>query len=407
MAITKKDIQIKGEFPILQNRNVIYLDNAATSQKPPCVNNAVSEYYTTGNANPMRGLYELSVDATNTYEEARAEVARFINAKSSAEIIFTRNATESLNLAAYSLCHAVLKPDDEILISVMEHHSNMLPWREMAGRIGAKVRYIECDSKGEVTPEMLESAVNDKTRIICHTQMSNVFGREYDVKAFAEIAHRNNAYFVCDGSQSVPHIPVSVQDLDVDFLAFSGHKMFAPMGIGVLYGKRELLDIMPPFLHGGEMIEYVTLETVTYADVPHKFEAGTVNVGGAVGLREAIHFMERFGLKEIGKREEFLTRYTMERMADIPNVHILGAKEPEKHHGIITFVIDGVHPHDVAEIFNSENIAVRAGHHCAQPLHKFLGSMSTTRASLAFYNNVDDMDRFLDCLSGIRKKMGY
>lgn len=217
MAITKKDIQIKGEFPILQNRNVIYLDNAATSQKPPCVNNAVSEYYTTGNANPMRGLYELSVDATNTYEEARAEVARFINAKSSAEIIFTRNATESLNLAAYSLCHAVLKPDDEILISVMEHHSNMLPWREMAGRIGAKVRYIECDSKGEVTPEMLESAVNDKTRIICHTQMSNVFGREYDVKAFAEIAHRNNAYFVCDGSQSVPHIPVSVQDLDVDF----------------------------------------------------------------------------------------------------------------------------------------------------------------------------------------------
>lgn len=407
MSLGNIDNQFKHEFPILEARNVIYLDNAATTQKPPCVVNAMAEYYNSNNANPMRGLYELSVDATNAYENARQAVADFINAKSKKEIVFTRNASESLNLVAFSLGRAILKDGDEILISIAEHHSNMLPWREIASILGARVKYIECEQDGTITPERLESYITDKTRIISHTHISNVFGRKYDIKAFAEIAHKHNAYFVCDGAQSVPHVPVDVQDLDIDFLAFSGHKMFAPMGIGALYGKKELLDMMPPFLHGGEMIEYVTKDRVTYAQVPHKFEAGTVNVGGAVGLCEAIHFMERIGLKRIVKREDDLTEYTMERMKEIPNVNIIGDKNPKDHHGIITFMIDGVHPHDVAEIFNSENIAVRAGHHCAQPLHKFLGNMSTTRASLAFYNSTEDMDAFINTLCSIRKRMGY
>lgn len=407
MAITEKDLKIRKEFPILANRNVIYLDNAATTQKPPCVTAAVSEYYSRNNANPMRGLYELSIDATNAYEDARGHVARFIGAASPKEIVFTRNASESLNLVASCLGRAVLEEGDEILVSIMEHHSNMLPWREIAKQTGAVVNYIECLPDGTVTPDMLEANITDKTKIISHTQISNVFGREYDIKTFAEIAHSHGAYFVCDGAQSVPHIPVNVQELDVDFLAFSGHKMFAPMGIGVLYGKKDLLEMIPPFLYGGEMIEYVTLDGATYAEVPHKFEAGTVNVGGAVGLEAAIKFMERFGFEEIEKRENDLTEYAIEKIRKMEGIEILGDEDPKNHHGIITFRIAGVHPHDVAEIFNSEGIAVRAGHHCAQPLHKFLGSLSTTRASLAFYNHMDDIDRFLECLSGIRKRMGY
>lgn len=407
MAVSKQDLSIKKEFPILEHRNITYLDNAATTQKPPCVTAAVSEYYSRNNANPMRGLYELSIDATTEYEASRRCVACFIGAKNEKEIVFTRNATESLNLVASSLGRAVLKPGDEILVSIMEHHSNMLPWRAVAELTGASVKYIECEPDGSVSPEKFESFITEKTKIISHTHISNVLGIKYDIKAFAEIAHKYGAYFVCDGSQSVPHVPVNVVDLDVDFMAFSGHKMFAPMGIGVLYGKKELLKMIPPFLSGGEMIEYVTLDKVTYAEIPHKFEAGTVNVGGAVGLREAIHFMERFTFKEIEKRENFLTEYTIDRIKDIEGVHIIGSPNPLNHYGIITFMIDGVHPHDVAEIFNSENIALRAGHHCAQPLHKFLGKMSTTRASLAFYNNTDDMDRFIEVLKTIRKRMGF
>lgn len=407
MAISNKDKLIRGEFPILESRNVTYLDNAATTQKPPCVMQAVSEYYSSHNANPMRGLYELSQDATDVYEESRRVVGEFIGAASKKEIIFTRNASESLNLAAFSLGRAVLKEDDEVLVSVVEHHSNMLPWREICRQTGAKITYMYPEKDGTFTPEMLEKAITSRTKIITHTHISNVFGRCYDVKAFAEIAHKHGAYFVMDGAQSVPHVPVNVKDYNVDLMAFSGHKMFAPMGIGVLYGREDILNMMPPFLYGGEMIEYVTMDGATFADIPHKFEAGTVNVGGAVGLKEAIHFMKRFGFPEIVCREDALTKYAFERMEDIEGVEIIGSKDPLEHHGILTFRVEGVHPHDVAEIFNSENIAVRAGHHCAQPLHKYLGSLSTTRASLAFYNNTDDIDRFISCLSNIRKRMGY
>jgi cysteine desulfurase/selenocysteine lyase len=368
---------------------------------------AVEDYYEKNNANPLRGLYELSIAATDAYEDARASVARFINAKESAEIIFTRNATESLNLLAFSYGMKFVNEGDEIILSVMEHHSNMLPWRQVAEMKGAKIVYLEPDQDGYLPAERLEEKITDRTKIVSLTQISNVFGRENDVKKMAAIAHAHGAVFSCDGAQSVPHMKVDVQDLDVDFLSFSGHKMYAPMGIGVLYGKKALLEAMPPFMYGGEMIEYVTLDRATYAEVPHKFEAGTVNVGGAIGLEAAIQFIERFGWETIEKREYDLTKRMMDGMKEIPHIHILGAENPEDHHGIVTFQIEGVHPHDVAAIFDSYHIAVRAGHHCAQPLHKFLGVMSTTRASLAFYNTEEEVDAFLDALAKIRPEMGY
>ena len=401
------DKKIKDEFPVLKNRNIVYLDNAATTQKPQCVIDAERRYYEHDNANPMRGLYELSLDATKAYEHARSTVADFIHANKSEEIIFTRNASESLNLIAYSYGMHFLRNGDEIIISIMEHHSNLLPWQIVAKQTGATVKYIECDEEGRIFPEQLEKMMTKNTRMVCLTQVSNLFGRVNDIKAFAGVAHKHDAVFVCDGAQSVPHLPVDVQDLDVDFLAFSGHKMYGPMGIGVLYGKEELLNKMPPFLYGGEMIEYVTRCGATYAEVPHKFEAGTVNAAGAVGLAEAISFMKSYGFDVIQKREEELTKMAYEEMTNIPHVEVLGAKDYREHHGILTFLVEGVHPHDVATIFDASHVAVRAGHHCVQPLHNYLQKMSTTRMSLAFYNNEDDVTAFLEVLRGLRKEMGY
>ncbi|SCW30821.1 cysteine desulfurase / selenocysteine lyase [Lachnospiraceae bacterium C10] len=405
--MTEKDQLIRKEFPILKNRNVIYLDNAATSQKPPCVIEAADQYYRMYNANPLRGLYALSVDATDAYENARKTVADFIGAARPEEIVFTRNASESLNLIAYSYARTFLKEGDEIICTIAEHHSNMLPWQQAAKVTGAKLTYLYCEKDGTLTPQMLEDIITERTKLVAVTQISNVFGRLNDIKGFAKVAHDHGAVLVADGAQSVPHVPVDVQDLDCDFLAFSGHKMFAPMGIGALYAKYDLLEKMPPFLYGGEMIEYVTTEGATYAEVPHKFEAGTVNVGGAVGLAEAIRFMQRFGWDLITKREEELTVYAMEKMKQYPYVHVIGSEDPKEHHGIITFKLDGVHPHDIAAIFDAHGIAVRAGHHCAQPLMKYLGTLSTTRASLAFYNNKEDIDAFVETLMQIRKEMGY
>ncbi len=398
---------VRTDFPVFQRRNVVYLDNAATTQKPLCVIEAANEYYKKNNANPLRGLYELSIDATNAYEDARKAVARFIHAAAPENIVFTRNATESLNLIAYSYGMHFIKEGDEIIVSIAEHHSNMLPWRQVAKATGATITYFECEKDGTFSEEKFEKLISDRTALVAMTQISNVFGRLNDIKTFAEIAHRHGAVFVADGAQSVPHIPVDVQDLDVDFMVFSGHKMYAPMGIGALYGKAELLEKMPPFLYGGEMIEYVTLDGATYAEVPHKFEAGTVNAGGAVGLHEAIHFIERFGWETIEGRENELTAMAFRQMVEVPHVHIIGSDDPMDHHGILTFTIDGVHPHDIAAIFDQSNIAVRAGHHCAQPLMKFLGSNATTRASLAFYNSEKDIEAFIECLKTIRPAMGY
>ena len=399
--------KIRKDFPVLQNPNLIYLDNSATSQKPYDVIRAVTDFYEKCNANPLRGLYELAQTATEKYEASREKVRRFIHAKSTEEIIFTRNATESLNLVAYSYGTMALKPGDEILVSIMEHHSDMLPWQQAAQRTGAVVKYLECDQQGKITEEKLRDAITDRTKIVAITQVSNVLGVKNDMKTFAKVCHEKGIVIVADGAQSVPHMPVDVQDLDVDFLAFSGHKMLGPMGIGVLYGKKEHLEKMPPFLTGGEMIESVTRDGAVFAELPHKFEAGTVNAGGAVGLAAAIDYIENIGFDKIQKREDDLTALAMQEIQKIPFVHVLGDTDPAGHHGIITFTVDGVHPHDIAAILDADHIAVRAGHHCAQPLHKHLGVMSSTRASLMFYNTEEEIFKFTESLKKIRRMMGY
>lgn len=410
-----EDEEIRKDFHLLKNREIVYFDNAATTQKPESVMAAWKKYYDYDNANPFRGVYELSVDATDAYEEARNVVADFINAKQN-EIIFTRNASESINLLAYSFASHVIKAGDEIIVSIAEHHSNFLPWQEAAKRLGAKVVFFECEEDGRFLSEKLESLINDKTKILAITHVSNVLGRINDIKTFAKIMHEHGGYIVCDGAQSVPHIPVDVKDLDVDFLAFSGHKMLAPMGIGVLYGKLELLEDMPPFLYGGEMIETVTVEGATYAEVPHKFEAGTVNVGGAVALAEAVKYYNAIGFEKIVERERNLTKYAMDKIKELEGFTILGSQNAEEHEGIITFLIEGVHPHDIASIMDTFHVAVRAGHHCAQPLLQYLydkrekknaGGISTTRASIAFYNTHEEVDKLVEALSKVRSEMGY
>ncbi|MCR5816273.1 MAG: cysteine desulfurase [Ruminococcus sp.] len=399
---------LKNDFPILNKyKNLVYLDNAATTQKPKAVLDRATEYYNAENANPLRGLYDLSVKATDAYENAREAVKDFIGAKSKREIVFTRNATESLNLIAQSYGRANITEGDEILIAVSEHHSDLLPWQQLAREKGAKLNFLECDEYGEYTVQALEAALTPKTKLFAIAQVSNVFGRVNPIKEFAEIAHKNGTLIVCDGAQSVPHMPVDVNDLDVDFLVFSGHKMLAPMGIGVLYGREELLEKMPPFLYGGEMIEYVTRESATFAELPHKFEAGTVNVGGAAGLHAAIDYYNSIGFDEIVRRERELTELAFEKMKAIPHVNIIGSQNAAEHEGIITFTIDGVHPHDIAAVFDSEDVAIRAGHHCAQPLHQFLNIQSSARMSLAFYNDEQDIERFIAVLKKVRGKMGY
>lgn len=403
----KKIEEIKRDFPIFQSGKFFYLDNAATTQKPHCVMEAMKQYYETENANPLRGLYELSLKATEAYERARVSVAHFLNAKCPEEIIFVRNASEGLNLVAQSYGRAFLKEGDEVLITIMEHHSNLIPWQQVAKEKGAKLTFLEPNEEGLITPESFKEALNDKVKIVAMAEVSNVLGNRQDIETFVKLTHEKNAIFVCDGAQSVPHRKVDVQEMDVDFLAFSGHKVYGPMGIGAVYGKKELLEKMPPFLFGGEMIEYVTKEDATWAELPHKFEAGTVNVGGAVGLAAAIHYVEKLGFSFIEEREKELSEYLMAGMKKIPHVHILGSEKGENHHGIMTFTVDGVHPHDIAEIMDSHKVCIRAGHHCAQPLMKFLGTPSTSRVSLGLYNTKEDVDAFLAALKTIRGAMGY
>ena len=398
---------IRKDFRFFDNPEIAYLDNSATSQRPERVVEAVSDYYRYTNANPFRGLYDLSIRATDEYEAAREKTARFINASSEKEIIFTRNASESLNLLGYSLCDLLVKEGDEIITTVMEHHSNFLPWQHAAKRHGAIVRYIEVDEEGRLDMDGLREALNEKTRIVALTAMSNVFGRINDIKAIAKLVHEKNAVLAADGAQSVPHEKTDVTASDVDFLAFSGHKMLSPMGIGVLYGKKKYLDKMPPFLTGGEMIESVSISEVTYAELPHKFEAGTVNAGGAVGLGAAIDYINEIGMENIIEREHFLTKLALDKVQEIPGIKVLGSKKAEEHNGIITFKVEGVHPHDVASIMADGGVAVRAGHHCAEPLHQFLKIPSTTRASIMFYNTEEEVERFVNVLRTVRPLMGY
>ena len=402
MAHTYRD-----DFPLLNSLDIAYLDNAATAQRPQCVLDAVTEFYKSKNANPLRGLYPLSVSATESYESARDTVRDFLNAKSSREIIFTRNTTEGLNLVAYSYGLSNVKAGDEVLVSIMEHHSNLLPWQMVCRRTGAALKFMECEPDGTLDINKVASLITPKTKIVACTHVSNVLGRVNPIREIAELAHRVGAVMVVDAAQSTPHIPVDVQALGADFLSFSGHKVYGPMGIGVLYGREELLDAMPPFLTGGEMIESVTREGAVFAELPHKFEAGTVNAADAVGLQAAIKYVKSVGFEQMHRQEVALTRRAMDGIRGIPSVHVLGSENPEEHCGIITFTVDGVHPHDISEILASDGVSIRAGHHCAQPLLAYLKHPSTARASLAFYNTEAEIDRLLDSLSTLRERMGY
>lgn len=397
----------RNDFPLLMQNKIIYIDNAATSQRPQCVIDAEGDFYKNYNANPLRGLYSLSVEATEVYENAREAVRKFIGAEKSNEIIFTRNTTESLNLVAYSYGLSNVKKGDEIVVSIMEHHSDLLPWQMVAETCGAELKFIECAKDGSIDLEKVKELITSRTKIVAMTHVSNVLGREYPVKEIAKLAHEKGAVMVVDGAQSTPHMRVDVTDLDADFFAFSGHKLLAPMGIGVLYGKEELLEKMPPFLSGGEMIDSVTRTSAVYAELPHKFEAGTVNAAGAAGLKAAIDYIEKVGFDYIGEREIALTSRAIEKMKKIPHVNIIGSENADEHTGIVTFTIDNVHPHDISEILAADGIAVRAGHHCAQPLLTHLGLNSTARASFAFYNTEDEVDKFTDSVATIRERMGY
>jgi cysteine desulfurase / selenocysteine lyase len=396
------------DFPILQNRDYIYFDNAATTQRPIQVMEAINNFYKTENANPLRGLYEWSVKATEAYENAREKTAKFIGAGNPCEIVFTRNATESLNLIAYSWGLSNINEGDEIVIAVSEHHSNILPWQMVAKQKNAKIVWLETEKDGSISEEELKK-INSKTKLVAVAEVSNVLGMPKPIKHIAELAHKNGAVIVVDGAQAAPHTKVNVTDLDADFFVFSGHKLLAPMGIGVLYGKKELLQNMPPFLTGGEMIEYVTRENATFAELPHKFEAGTVNAAGAVGLGAAIDYISNVGFDFIENQEKKLSAVLMEEMSKIPHIEIYGSKNPEVHCGIVTFNVEGCHPHDVASVLDADHICVRAGHHCAQPLMKAMGVPmgSTCRASMYFYNTEDEVYRFVKYLSKVREEMGY
>ena len=398
---------VRQDFVLLQNTDRVYFDNAATSQKPKCVIDAVQEFYEKYNANVLRGLYPLSVEATERYENARKTVQRFIHAACPEEIIFTRNATESMNLVAYSYGMANLKAGDEILVSILEHHSNILPWQRVSRATGAKLVFLECEPDGTIPKEKMDEAFSEHTKLVAVTQVSNVLGCVNDIPELVKRARACGAVILMDAAQSAPHMPIDVQKLDVDFVAFSGHKMLAPMGIGVLYGKQELLEKMPPFLTGGEMIETVSRYDAVYAELPHKFEAGTVNAGGAVGLAAAIDYLESYGMDTLHAVEQELTAYLFRGMNAIPHVHVLGSQREDNHTGIVSFTVDQVHPHDISEVLSSDGMDIRAGHHCAQPLHDHLGIHSTARASLMFYNTKEEIDRFLESVSNIRRRMGF
>ena len=394
------DIQrIKKDFPILENREIAYLDSGATTQKPIQVIKAVEEFYEKYNANPHRGAYTLSMEATEKYEETRTKIAKFINAKHREEIIFSKNATESLNLIAYSYGMDNLKKDDEVVISIMEHHSNLVPWQKVCKATDSKLNYMYINDEFELSDEEIESKITDKTKIVGITHVSNVLGTINNVKKIIKYAHKKGAIVIVDASQSIPHMKIDVQDLDADFLIFSGHKMLAPLGIGVLYGKREILNKMNPFLMGGDMIEYVYEQETTFAPLPNKFEAGTQNVEGVIGLGAAIDYIENLGYDKIQEIEKEVVAYSRQELSKLDYLTLYLTPNEENHSGVISFNIKGVHPHDVASILDSEGVCVRSGNHCAQPLMRFLGIDSTCRASFYFYNTKEDVDRLIKALN--------
>ena len=391
-------MNFKDEFPILQERKISYLDSGATTQKPQCVIDAIESYYKECNANPHRGAYSLSIEATEKYESTREKIAKFINAKNREEIIFSKNATESLNLIAYSYGLDNLKKDDEVVLSIMEHHSNLVPWQYVTKKTNSKLKFMYINKDYELSKEEIESKITDKTKVVGITHVSNVLGTINNVKEIIKYAHKKGAIVIVDASQSIPHMKIDVQDLDADFLVFSGHKMFAPLGIGVLYGKKELLNKMTPFLMGGDMIEYVYEQNTTFAPLPNKFEAGTQNVEGVIGLGAAIDYIEKIGYKEIQNVEAAITKYAVNELSKLDFLELYITPHLENHSSVISFNIKGVHPHDVASILDSNGVCVRSGTHCAQPLLRYLGMDSTCRASFSIYNTKEDVDNLVEAL---------
>ena len=400
----------KQDFPLLAGHpELAFLDSAATAQRPACVLDAERRFYETMNANPLRGLYSLSVAATAEIGRVREQVARLIGAVDedgrtlAQDVVFTRNTSESLNLVAKSFSPLVLKAGDEVCVTIMEHHSDLIPWQQACRAAGATLVFLYPDEDGVITDEEIAAKIGPKTRICAAAEVSNVLGIRLPVEKIAAAVHAQGGYMVVDGAQSVPHMAVDVRALGADFLAFSAHKALGPMGIGVLWGRHDLLDAMPPMLTGGEMIDSVTEQDATWAPVPEKFEAGTQDAAGIYATAAAIAYVESVGLDVIAAREQALVRYCMDEMAKLPFVTIIGSPDPDMHHGVISFNVDGIHPHDVASILDMDQVAIRAGHHCAQPLLTWLGveNLACCRASLAFYNDKKDVDALIEGLGNV------
>ena len=400
----------KADFPLLAaNPGLSFLDSAATAQRPAAVLDAERRFYETMNANPLRGLYRLSVEATAAIDDARAHVASFIGAVNDAgkpqgnQIVFTRNASESLNLVAQTLGRTVVGPGDDVVISIMEHHSNIIPWQQLCREVGANLVYLRMDDDYRITPDEIAAKIGPRAKIVSVTQVSNVLGVENDVAAIGRRAHEMGAYFVVDGAQSVPHVHVDVRAIGCDLMAFSAHKLGGPMGIGVLWGTSEVLDAMPPFLTGGEMIDSVTETDAVWAPVPQKFEAGTQDAAGIYAFDADLTYLESIGMEKVEERERILARHLTERLASLDFVDVIGPEDGSRHVGAVSFNVRGVHPHDVASILDMNDVCIRAGHHCAQPLLLELGveNNATCRASVAFYNDKQDIDRLVDALEQV------
>lgn len=399
--------EIRDDFPILRQKvhgkPLVYFDNAATSQKPRQVIDALNDYYQRYNANVHRGLHALAERATKEYERAREKLAHFINAPSPESVIFTRGTTEAINLVAYSWARTNLKKGDEILTTWMEHHSNTVPWYQVCEQTGAVIKRLELNTDGTLR---LDQPIGERTRLVAITHASNVLGTINPIRQLADAAHQAGALILVDGAQSVPHLSVDVQALDCDFFAFSGHKMCGPTASGILYGKRELLDAMPPFMGGGEMIREVWFDHANYNDLPYKFEAGTPNIAEAIGLGVAVDYLQKIGLDKIRQHEKEITQYALDRLKEFVEIILFGPLDVEKRTGLVSFTFSDIHPHDLATFFDQQGVAIRAGHHCAMPLHKHLGIAATARASFYLYNTRDEVDVFIDALRAAKKFFG-
>ncbi|MCF2621949.1 aminotransferase class V-fold PLP-dependent enzyme [Collinsella tanakaei] len=401
----------KADFPLLAGKpEIAFLDSGATAQRPACALDAQRRFYETMNANPLRGLYSLSVEATEAIAQVRAQIARLLGAvdergrAEARDIVFTRNASESLNLVAKSFAPCVLEPGDEVAITIMEHHSNLIPWQQACRAAGATLVYLYPEQDGTITDDEIAAKVGPRTKIVAAGHVSNVMGVENPIAKLGEAVHAQGGYLVVDGAQAVPHMTVDVRALGADFYVFSAHKALGPMGIGVLWGRHELLEQMPPMLTGGEMIDSVTEQDAVWAPVPEKFEAGTQDAAGIYATGAALTYLtETVGYEAVAEREAALVAYTMERLAEPPYIDIIGPAEAARHHGVISFNVQGIHPHDVASILDMSGVCIRAGHHCAQPLLTWLGveNLACCRASLAFYNDKGDVDRFVDGLAAV------